>query len=110
MGYRDQIAKEAVFVGTATIPFYFVAQTLTNNLNLKLSATSKTAVSAVLTGVLFHLTSEAAGLNHWYLSNSGAAHKKRNKVRHLTNVASRSHCGSHRNVCALSIQLAEEGL
>lgn len=66
LAYQQQMATEALFVGTGNVAAFFLVQ--------KMFPKWKPLSQVFLAGVLFHLTSEASGLNEYYLKHGAATY------------------------------------
>ena len=71
---REQLYKEATFVGLALVPMWWYVSQFTTAVNIK--GPYKPVVDVALSGFLFHLGAEESGLNTWYLTHSHAAKKQ----------------------------------
>jgi len=71
---KEELYKEAAFVGLALVPMWWLVKTFTTATNM--DGPYKEVLDIVIAGSLFHLTAEESGLNTWYLSNSHAAKKQ----------------------------------
>ena len=63
MPYATQLATEAVVVGAALIPLFFIVNSQIRNQSAAL----------FVSGAAFHLLCEVTGLNKWYLTNGASS-------------------------------------
>lgn len=73
---RSQLYTEAVSVGFALVPVFYVVSRATSALRVDaFTGAFKPTLDLFISGALFHLIAEESGLNEWYLTNSHAAQK-----------------------------------
>ena len=83
----SQLAQEAVVVGVALVPLWWLVVKATDAMRLGLDTKTKAALDVGLAGALIHLVAEESGVNTWYLANSHAAKKAFAKVDGAGNVS-----------------------
>jgi len=76
----DQLGREALAVGVAVIPLWWLVRKATMTMSLGLTNESKEILDVALSAALLHLVAEETGVNAWYLTNSFAAQKAFSKL------------------------------
>lgn len=76
-----QVYAEALFVGLAILPTYFIARSCVKALMPNLSESSSEYVSIFLSGSVFHLVCEETGLNEWYVDNGAVVLQRHAKQK-----------------------------
>lgn len=73
------IGKEAVIVGILNVPIWLISQHIVDS--LKIPEKQRGVLTAVLSGMSFHLLAEYSGMNAWYIENGHAALDQKEKYR-----------------------------
>jgi len=74
-----QVYAEALFVGLASLPTYYLTRAFVSAIAPQLSEQSVEYVSVFLSGGLFHLICEETGINEWYIDNGAVVLKRQAK-------------------------------
>jgi hypothetical protein len=77
--------KEASVVGAALLPVWFAVRSATAA--TKVGGPYKEFLDVALAGFLFHILAEESGVNQWYLSNSHASMKEKQRFNQSGNDA-----------------------
>ena len=96
----SQLVEEALAVGAFLVPVYALVR---KSLVWRDEA-SREYVSVFLSGALFHVISEASGVNEWYLTH-GRANQKWLWTKHNAE-RTRRPCAS--GICSLALRLRED--
>jgi hypothetical protein len=80
---RMVLYKEASVVGAALLPVWFAVRSATAA--TKVGGPYKEFLDVALAGFLFHILAEESGVNQWYLSNSHASMKEKQRFNQSGN-------------------------